>query len=156
VSFENITQAEWGYFAGIIDGEGCICIHGQKTKRRGKVYVYYSLFLTVGNTSYSMVKWLHDRFGGSLWPGKKIKSNKQCWHWGTASQQAENLVRLVSPYLVAKIDQAEIAIRFRDSYKGNRPCTYRPLSPAVTEFREQCKQELNRAKRVQTVSGGAI
>jgi hypothetical protein len=146
VEFEHITPAEWAYFAGIIDGEGCINIHAQKSRKGEKVFVYYTLFLVVGNTSYSMLKWLHDRFGGSFVPRGNTVTQKQIWHWGVASQQAENLLRNILPYLVAKVDQAELALQFRDSYKGLKPCGRRPLPIEISEFRGKCKIELSRIK----------
>lgn len=148
--FQNIADEQWAYLAGIIDGEGCICIHGQKcwNRKRTKRYTYYTLFLTVGNTSYRLLKWLHDNFGGSLAPAKKKENRRQVWHWNTASKHAEDILTRVLPYLVIKKDQAELALEFRMSYAGQKPCLYRPLTEDIIQLRERLTAELSGLKKV--------
>lgn len=152
--FEFIDDREWAYLDGIIDGEGCIIIHGQKSRKGGKVFVYYTLFINVGNTSFSLLKWINDRFGGSVFPQTRLANRRQVWHWNVASKQAEEILLGILPYLVIKKDQAELALRFRDSYKGLKPCSGHPLPASVNEFREKCKVELSDLKKQKTTKRG--
>jgi len=147
MSFENITDIEWAYLAGILDGEGCIALNKQRTKRNGKVYSYYTLFVTVGNTDYSLIKWLSDTFGGKYYPSTRKENRRQVWTWCVASQKAEDMLNHVRKYMIVKKDQAELAIVFRNTYKGIRPCMARPLPVSVVEFRENCVNEMRILKR---------
>lgn len=139
----KITVAQIAYLAGIIDGEGCIHILKQ---RKGK-FVYYTLFMQVANTDPKLMLWIQEIFGGNVRPRKLCRSNKRnVWQWVLAARQAEEVLRLVIPFLVVKKDQAELSLQFRDSYVGNRPYGGKGLSPDVQDFRMFCYTELKRMK----------
>ncbi len=70
-----MTEREWAYTAGIIDGEGCISI-GRRTKNRR--YPIWSLSVLVANTDLRLLTWLRERLGGNL-VTKKAPLPEQNW-----------------------------------------------------------------------------
>jgi len=148
-NYEHIVDTQWAYLAGIIDGEGCIFIRASDYRgKRGIRNVYYCLTVTVGNTSASMIKWLHEIFKGSriTCRGETVK-NKTVWGWTVASQEAEEICRGILPYLTAKKDQAELALMFRETYRGYRMRSKKPVNPETVELRRLCYEEMKALKQ---------
>lgn len=103
--------------AGIIDGEGCITLLTANTER-------YYLVVIVNNTDYIMLKTLAALFGGRIRPVKpKRNSRKPIYKWCVYSQEAENCLKLLLPYLIVKYDQAVIGLKSREfmAYQGGNP-----------------------------------
>ena len=97
-----MTEAEWGYLAGIIDGEGCISLDHRAHP-----------ILIVGNTSEALILWLRDHVAqgsvqvrSSHWNPK----HKKQWAWRLAGQKIGPLLIALLPYLVIKKAQAELVI----------------------------------------------
>jgi hypothetical protein len=114
----NITQR--AYLAGLIDGEGCICISkNHPVDRRGKIprtHVQYNLELTVTNTNPLIISWL-KKYGR----GRRIAKSryrfkpqwKTAYNWrATSRQHLELTLEEVVPFLQAKKKQASIALDF--------------------------------------------
>lgn len=110
---------DWcAWAAGIVDGEGCIQLirHNSKTKNPR-----WGIRLSVGNTDPRMLTKLRDMFGGTIWFNKRVIANhRPFWNWQVASQQAEMVLRLILPWLIAKQDQAQIALESRSMMKLGR------------------------------------
>jgi hypothetical protein len=117
-----MKENKLSYLAGLIDGEGSICIstalrwfwtNAAKTSR--KQYHTYQLFVSVTNKSEKLMKWLVRNFGGKYYPKKRKDVVKwaQAWDWqirGKANK--ERLLLGVMPYLVVKQEQAKIALEY--------------------------------------------
>src|SRR5215510_8298578 len=56
---EHLSEAEKGYLAGIIDGEGCIML----ARHLGKHV--YNLYVSIANTSMALHRWLEQRLPGT-------------------------------------------------------------------------------------------
>jgi len=67
----EITDFELGYLAGIIDGEGSICMHHRKNT--------FLLKFEIGNTFMPLRSKIHDLFGGGMAPGRITSGGKQSW-----------------------------------------------------------------------------
>ena len=111
-----LSETEKAYIAGIIDGEGCICLvkakRGQR-KRGPSPYVFYAIHLRVANTRHELIAWLLDRIGGKMYVLQKTRGNRKlALQWHTQGRQAKDLLAQVEPYLVIKRAQAEVARRF--------------------------------------------
>lgn len=104
------------YFAGIIDGEGCICISKyQQPKRKNPSY---RLSIRIGNTDLRMLNFLYTEFGGSIKDKQtKVKGMATCYEWVVSDTKAEFLLRLVKDYVVCKKDEVLLALRFRELSK---------------------------------------
>jgi len=110
------------YTAGIIDGEGSICIgrHKSKTNRSG---YQIDLRVVVSNTNEWLCNWLQFQFDGSVHLSHRRSSPKQkpAYQWCVASKKAYLFLEQVSPYLQLKRQQAELAMTFQKrKFRGNQ------------------------------------
>lgn len=101
---DDITDAEWAYLAGLVDGEGTIGVHGRSLTVR----------LAIRMCDEGVVQWLASRFAGTV--RTTIPSNpnhSQSWCWDL-SRQADLLCVLdcIVPYLRVKKTHAYEAIHF--------------------------------------------
>jgi len=100
------------YTAGILDGEGCICI----TKRgdlRGRRHPYIMLEVIIVNTQEWLGHWLRAQFGGTLKQQHKLPPNKDLWVWNLTNTKASEFLELLLPFIHLKRPQAELAISFQ-------------------------------------------
>jgi hypothetical protein len=105
-----ISDTDRAYLAGIIDGEGGFSI----TKGVSKgVTVFYQATVYVVNTDFSLINWLQDTFGGSVYDSTisniKCKDKKQ---WVIRKDGIERIIRLVYPYLKIKKERAQIMLSY--------------------------------------------
>jgi hypothetical protein len=99
------TDLAWA--AGIIDGEGCISLNQEKRTQ-------YLLRLTVTNTNLLLLTRIQELFGGNICPMKRYQDHwKDRWQWDLKAAKAERALRAVLPYLVAKRQEADIALQAR-------------------------------------------
>ncbi len=105
VSFAGVSKAFLAYTAGIIDGEGHIGI--------GRTKNYFCLRVEVANTSSRLIDFLHLTFGGNVWTGKR-PNRKVYYRWMISTRAADEFLRSISPYLLIKRNQADLALAFRE------------------------------------------
>lgn len=99
-----MSEAELGYLAGLIDGEGTIGIYATQQAH---------LRLIIANSSYPLINWVRSRVGGSLVeiPSRDLR-HKDAWQVVLVQQRAAEVIRQCRPYLVAKAPQADLALDF--------------------------------------------
>lgn len=100
-----MTEAEAAYLAGFMDGEGCVSV--SKTGSRG-----YNLRLQLAqNAPCPLFDTLCVIFGGSV---RKETSYNGKLHlkWVVFNRQAEEVLKVVMPYLRLKRTQAELGVAF--------------------------------------------
>lgn len=104
LSSTEMRTADLAYAAGIIDGEGCIHASGYRQK--------YSIMVTVSNTNYHVIKWLHDRWPGALYrkQNKKHPRHKDAHVWRIYGLQAFLFLKSIRAFLIIKAPQAECAL----------------------------------------------
>ena len=108
-----MRQTDLAYAAGLIDGEGCITIV-RKHVRYGNGFEY-RVRLHVANTNQVVLLFLERLLGGKIYTQPKMQSHwKQCWYWYMDGSYAVDALRLVSPYLLAKKAEAQLAIAYWD------------------------------------------
>lgn len=97
---QKVTDTEWAYLAGIIDGEGNLYV-----SPKGAV----ALRVTSGDTE--VVRWLEATFPGKAHPHKNSKYNpnaRDIERWEvTDSASISSILAGVLPYLLAKKERAE-------------------------------------------------
>lgn len=104
------------YIAGIVDGEGSICIYTHKcrTSRAGQMKA------VISNTNRELLEFVQLYFGGSISAVNsavnKARGRKTCYQWVVASQKALHFLEPIEPFLRVKKLQAQIAIE----YQGQR------------------------------------
>ena len=113
------SDTELAYFAGIIDGEGCIYVPKADAK-------YRSPQVVVSNTDLELLAWVQARFGGYLAKASgrapmNRERTKDCYtvRWGGA-QMIAVLLKPLLPYLVIKRGKAEAAIVRARELKQNQ------------------------------------
>ena len=100
-------MTDLAYLAGIVDGEGCITITENMKGGRN----YYRLVLDITNTSYDLMQWLEDTFSHTIRTSYYRSTNRtDMYGWTASGNQAQDLLRLILPYLIIKKPQAEIAL----------------------------------------------
>lgn len=117
----QMSDADKGYLAGIIDGEGSVGFTwGSSAKAQIRV--------TVVNTDRRLIDWLLTRAGGHACPKKqKVAHWKRAWQWTVTSAQARRLLDEVGHYLVLKAEQAALVREFDDIAARGGPVGKRRL-----------------------------
>ena len=112
---QSISQLDWAYLAGVVDGEGSITLKFNGTS--------YTLNLRVHNTDLILITWIRDVFGGSIvsWqPKESGLRRKVCYANSWNGKFALPILRGVQPYLKVenKVSRAKQVIIFEE---GNNP-----------------------------------
>ena len=89
-------KAKYGYFAGILDGEGCLSI----TAGHKETCINYNATMQVQNTSKPLIDWLQKKFGGSVYLSKKAtEKTKEAYMWRVLKKkEIEVLLLAALPY----------------------------------------------------------
>lgn len=118
--YETLSNTDAAYLAGLIDGEGCLCIT-KKKPNGGMRSAPYECCLVVEMSCEAIIRWLMETLGGccrthqSTWPGGKLM-----YRWVALTEHSICLVARLCPYLRVKKEQAKVFIAFRqgmDAYK---------------------------------------
>lgn len=118
----NLTPAELGWAAGVVDGEGCICIYGRPQRVTKKGVRALALVINVGNTDPRMPLRMQELFGGAYSRlAEKRVNRKPAFQWLLTGRPAGECIRLIYPYLVIKKEQAEIAMAYAQTISGKGP-----------------------------------
>lgn len=143
-----MKETDLAYAAGIVDGEGCVCIF--KAKARGLKRIYgYRMSVSVKNTNEGLINWLESLFGGG---GRKLTGRSNCkdvWTWELYAYKASDFLKLIYSYLRIKRPQADIAIEFQKS-KRKGGYRYHPKTEeelAAEEIQASSMRKLNKRGR---------
>ena len=127
----SLSEPEWAYLAGLIDGEGTITINNKKVN--GKTYPQPKVSIT--NTCPKMRDWLAVRgFNYVL-----RENNNGCWYFTIYIPQIllEDVLRKVEPWLITKQHLATLVLRWLELRK-TLPFRYMPL-PEMLSIHEQIR-----------------
>lgn len=91
----ELSEFDKGYIAGIIDGEGSICLtkHHQNEFRSPEI--------EVTSTTYEILQFLKDKVGGTI--SKKTQNHeiwKDSWVWKVRVNAALELLEQIQDYLL--------------------------------------------------------
>ncbi|MGJ0510190.1 MAG: hypothetical protein ACR652_24350 [Methylocystis sp.] len=136
-----ISQIDLAYAAGLLDGEGCIRI--TKRGRMGGVGLRVgqcTLTVEVTNTDEGMLRWLRDKFAGSVafTPENREHNRRAVWHWHCTSNKALRLLDAVYPFLRTKRRQAKLARRFQRYVQ----VTGRAMTPRIQALQDRFHSEI--------------
>jgi len=128
---KSMTVAQTAYLAGMIDGEGSICIT-RRNDPESRTGYFYRAVLHVASTHADVLATLQHWTGlGRARVFDEPRQNRKArWQWMTWSNQAAQVVRTVLPYLVIKERQAEVFLQFVKHKAGCRSPGRRGLSAA--------------------------
>jgi hypothetical protein len=96
-----ISPEQWAYFAGFLDGEGCIqsYLGSKRQSRRPKI--------TIAQKDPAVLRRLQSTFGGGLW----YSDTRDHYLWYSDNLKLTRwILEGVAPYLVLKKRQAQVAL----------------------------------------------
>lgn len=101
------------YAAGYFDGEGCIWV--------GRSGTIFTLGIGIQSGDLESLLLFSDIFGGKVRSSKSESSKKNIWDWRRTGHSALVILRSLSPFLIAKKDQAYLVIcsKWSSSFKKN-------------------------------------
>lgn len=108
-----MDKTKWAYLAGLIDGEGCICIYRSYNSKSS--CFAYSRGIVVANTDYKVMKWLVEHFGGKIktGPPRNLERHKRRYGWiPSGTKNLEKITLAILPYMVIKRQQALVFLDF--------------------------------------------
>ena len=133
------------YAAGLFDGEGCVEVyeHGQ-TRGQGR---RVKMDLTMGNTDFRLVKFMHDLFGGTIISKKPKKSHwSPSWVWRVSGEEAERCAILLANHCIAKADQLQLFIILRETTQTGSGRT--KFDEATGRYRSDLVEMIAESKRL--------
>jgi len=121
-----MTETEWAYFAGILDGEGSIYASASVPSKQpsGKVYTCCQTTLCVTNSDPRLIDWLASKLPGNTQeytPAQTPKnSRKRVFKWYCNGENMCVALRGALPYLIIKKRQAELMLELRATFQAGR------------------------------------
>lgn len=111
-----MKKTECAYFAGVVDGEGCIRINKVLTSSRGKKYLAYRPFLSITNTNQALV----DKLCYLSKPSSKILEHREKKNPNNRPQlratwtdsRCLELLKLIRPYVTRVKKQLDLVLNF--------------------------------------------
>lgn len=97
------------YLAGLFDGEGSVLIQPCG-----------SLSIKLDNTDLPVLEFLVAQFGGPIYRCRPRARRKTCFSWQVYGDVAEAALRKMLPYLIVKRNQADLALKIRNTPPGQR------------------------------------
>lgn len=160
------TKSDWGWFAGLVDGDGCISIG----KNGGK---YYSVSIIVVNKKPQNILKLMRLFGGSLDKISRTTTssyvNGRYYRWVILG--ADDVLRCLEnalPHLAEKHDKAKIALELcrvqieyralhtyknRDGANAKMELLYQSALIETDHFNESVAEEIRKERPARTHHG---
>lgn len=143
-------QNRFSYLAGFMDGEGTFAIVKTFSVQRKpdgtkKKYIVYKLNISVCNTNKEVMEWIAKHFGGKVLDSANDNRNpkykiRYAWHV-THRHRQKDFILGVLPYLVAKKEQAKLALEFIKTYR-DEPQYGVQLDSAIVERREELRNKM--------------
>lgn len=113
------TEAQLGYIAGILDGEGSISISRSKCNTKNKLY--HCPQVRIFNTDKRILEAVQKVIGGNI-PihGDTYKGRKICYRLEyNAKPKIKEVLTMLLPYLVGKKERASVMIAFCEDNSPN-------------------------------------
>lgn len=104
-----LKATDYAYIAGIIDGEGSIQVY-----KHEKGTSWFDLEVGVSNNDKQICEYLKQKIGGCLFAVKATKSHNLSFRWCCKCQMAKRLLEKLIPFLIAKKNQAILAVDFQN------------------------------------------
>jgi hypothetical protein len=106
----ELTDAEKGYIAGLIDGEGCFkAYHYPEPKENGRIYQRCLTRLVIATTNEDVAHWLKRKVGGHIHRrGRQQFGWRNLWAWHAQAGVAIPLLEAVLPHMIIKRHEGEL------------------------------------------------
>jgi len=136
-----MLSREW--IAGFFDGEGCITVLVELTKRG---YHRNRLHVSLTQKDPTVLYEVKNEFGGNVYP--KRKNDNSCYHWIICSLNALPFLLAIQPYAKIKKYQIDLAVRFLETVKHSHICRGKSLDNEIYLRREQIASSIKLAKTI--------
>jgi len=110
---KELSEAEKGYLAGLIDGEGTISI-GKKNNKTGRLGFTLTPSVSIANTNEGLIRYCQSLIGGCVYKGKRRKPNHHAKFTLRVHRHTEimKILEQVYPYLRIKKKHAELLMEY--------------------------------------------
>lgn len=92
------NMISYEYLAGLVDGDGCVGAFSTGKGGRRRAH------LEVRMTCLTIIKALHDQFGGQFREQKTAENRKAYWTWRTTDNLARSLLKEIYPHSITKTE----------------------------------------------------
>lgn len=121
---KELMETQKAYLAGLIDGEGCISITIEPKANKG--WGRFSCKAYICNTNRELLEEVENMTGiGKVSPGGKSYETrrlnpqwKPVYIWAIYAKMMRLFLPLITPFLIAKREQAKLASEFLTLTKG--------------------------------------
>jgi hypothetical protein len=144
---DRISDADIGWLAGIIDGEGTITISPRKrTDRKCRIYGW-QMRVKVSNNDPRIITKVADlmqQINGHKGHMREKRMNRcrKHYYWEVAALKALAFLKFIKPFLVSKQQQAKIAIEFQERMSASIGLVHRTLTSEEVEVRQKLHQQI--------------
>ena len=130
----QMTEIQVAYFAGLLDGEGCVRIGSFKNASR---QVRYRAHIVIAMTDSRPINWLAETVGGKVYVDKKLRhgNSKICFCWNINASEGAAILTRALPYLLVKREQAENVLTFFATLQRRNGA--KPLAKNLLELRKE-------------------
>lgn len=136
------------YAAGLFDGEGCIHISRQKKKTARRKFIY-RLVATVAQNHLETLIDFQTLAGveGRIYRRRRSgTSNRDSFALNYDGKRAAELLKRLSPLLLRKRDEAELALHFQKEGKIEKHYGPKGCPQEIWDLREACCAKLRKLK----------
>jgi len=123
LAWEKLKETEKAYLAGLLDGEGTICVSKHKSSIiRPTIAIY--------NTHFETMEWVakcfeHENQKRSIDKRRDDRHTKNNYHiYFRSFPEIRRIIELLLPYLKIKKEQAELMLEFIDYVKNRESYHY--------------------------------
>lgn len=127
----KLSDEDYAYLAGIIDGEGSIII---RTVYHNKTSVYLVPSLIISNTDMNLMNYIRERFPLKTRSLTKDKRKHKIVYQAviTCKKTLKPFLEKIYPFLIVKKKQAELLLNFMES-RGDKWNTLPPKERGYTK-----------------------
>ena len=141
------------YLAGIVDGEGSICIYRVNPAKYNRYQnLSFRGVLNITNTRKELFDWIEEHFSNLNHSKKHRRSifkkntshERWIYEWVIQGHRLLDICNQLLPYLVLKKRQAELMINFRKTFELQKGFgAHTPLNPEIMTLREDIRIEMS-------------
>ena len=144
---DDNLERQYAWAAGLIDGDGCICLYKKAASPSASVgtSIIYTLRIQVTLTHKPTLDRLLSLFGvGTVRKSSQSGKHKQAWVWLVSSKAARSVLMKLKPYAITKLEEMNLADQFALILTTQNG---RKLSSQTLEAREAIYQQMTLIKK---------
>jgi hypothetical protein len=146
---KQLTKTQAAYFAGLLDGEGSVCI--QRSKSKSKKWKYdYKVLVIIVNCNTEVIEWCKQVVGfGCAYTTRKNSYQENwniCHRYQITNENAKDLLRQISKYMIIKKELADMAILFPSDRTNSKAGRSQEQYECQTLIWEKAKELNKRGK----------